>query len=46
MVVTRVGCAPAMPTAAELDAFLADPALRESRADEATAASPGSAVQV
>jgi 5-dehydro-2-deoxygluconokinase len=46
IVVARVGCAPAMPTTAELDAFLADPAHRESGADEATAASSGSAVQV
>jgi 5-dehydro-2-deoxygluconokinase len=46
IVVTRVGCAPAMPTAAELDAFLADPAHRESDPDDATAASPGSAIQI
>jgi 5-dehydro-2-deoxygluconokinase len=30
IVVARVGCAPAMPSAAELDAFLADPSRRES----------------
>ena len=29
IVVARVGCAPAMPSTAELDAFLADPAHRE-----------------
>ena len=46
IVVTRVGCAPAMPTAAELDAFLADPAHRESDPDYAMAASPGRAMQV
>ena len=45
IVVTRVGCAPAMPTAAELDAFLADPAHRESGPGEATTAGLGSAIQ-
>jgi 5-dehydro-2-deoxygluconokinase len=35
IVVARVGCAPAMPTAGELDAFLADPAHRETVADGA-----------
>jgi 5-dehydro-2-deoxygluconokinase len=37
IVVTRVGCAPAMPTAAEIDAFLADPARREAVPDVAPA---------
>jgi 5-dehydro-2-deoxygluconokinase len=46
IVVARVGCAPAMPTTAELDAFLADPAHRESGVDEATASSPGSGIQI
>ena len=36
IVVTRVGCAPAMPAAAELDAFLADPAHREAVANDAS----------
>jgi 5-dehydro-2-deoxygluconokinase len=45
IVVTRVGCAPAMPTTAELDAFLADPAHRESAPDEATAAGLASAIR-
>ena len=45
IVVMRVGCAPAMPTAAELDAFLADPAHRESAPNEATAARLGSAIR-
>ena len=37
IVVARVGCAPAMPTIAELDAFLADPAHRESSPGHAAA---------
>ena len=37
IVVTRVGCAPAMPTAAEIDAFLADPSHREAVPDVAPA---------
>ena len=36
IVVTRVGCAPAMPAAAELDAFLADPTHREAVANDAS----------
>ena len=39
IVVTRVGCAPAMPTAEEIDAFLADPAHREAVPDDAAASS-------
>jgi 5-dehydro-2-deoxygluconokinase len=37
IVVTRVGCAPAMPTAAEIDDFLTDPKHREAVPDVAPA---------